>query len=210
LAFRRKRTNYPLNRRGRGTGKVRSSEDEALEGDGEAFVEGNNRPPAQSKEKQRQKVMNAAVKLLAVRARSEQQLREKLLAKSWLEPGLIEVCIARLKELGYINDRSFALNYALSRLQLRAIGKARLRRELVEKKVPRELVEETLEKVFEEEAEENSLKRAIDKHLRIHGKPTDPKSTRRIIAYLVRQGFGYDLVMKKLRALQMEIDEDEI
>ncbi len=153
--------------------------------------------------------MNAALKLLAARARSEQQLREKLLAKAWLEPRLIEVCIARLKELGYINDRSFALNYALSRLQLRALGKARLRRELMEKKVPRDVIEETLEKVFVEETEADSLKRAIDKHLRIHGKPQDPKSTRRIIAYLVRQGFGYDLVMKKLRALQMEFNEEE-
>ena len=123
---------------------------------------------------------------------------------------MIESCLARLKELGYIGDRNFALNYALSRLQLRALGKARLRRELVEKKVPREIIEETLEKVFEEVAEEDSLTRAIEKHLRIHGKPRDPKSTRRIIAYLVRQGFGYDLVMKKLRALQMEINEEEL
>ena len=163
-----------------------------------------------SAEKQQQKVMNAAIKLLAARARSEQQLREKLLTKSWLEPSLIEVCLARLKELGYVNDRNFALNYALSRLTLRAIGKARLRRELAVKKVPGEIIEETLEQVYEEVAEEDSLKRAIDKHLRIYGKPTDPKSTRRIIAYLVRQGFVYDLIMKKLRALQMEIQGEEL
>jgi regulatory protein len=208
LAFRRKRTNYPLNRQGRGAGKLRPS---ATAEDGvEEAVESKQKAPAQSEEKQRQKIMNAALKLLAARARSEQQLREKLLTKSWLEPSLIDMCIARLIELGYVNDRSFALNYALSRLQLRAIGKARLRRELVEKKVPREIIEETLEKVFAEDAEENSLERAIEKHLRIHGKPMDPKSKRRIIAYLVRQGFGYDLVMKRLRALQMEINEETL
>jgi regulatory protein len=207
LAFRRKRTNYPLNRNRREAGKLRASE--TTEGGVEESGEDQPAAPAQSAEKQRQKIMNAALKLLAARARSEQQLREKLLTKSWLEPSLIDPCIARLKELGYVNDRSFALNYASSRLQLRAIGKARLRRELVEKKVPREIIEETLEKVFEEDMEEVSLKRAIEKHLRIHGKPTDPKSTRRIIAYLVRQGFGYDLVMKRLRALQLETDEEE-
>ena len=207
MAFRRKRTNYPLTRRPGGPGKSRPSEN--VEDGGDELFDSKKNASAQSPEKAQQKVMNAALKLLAVRARSEQQLREKLLAKAWLDPQLIEVCIARLKELGYVNDRTFALNFALSRLQLRALGKARLRRELVEKKVPRELIDETLEKVFAEVLEEDSLKRAIEKHLRIHGKPTDPKSTRRILAYLIRQGFAYDLVMKKLRALQMEVDEEE-
>ena len=54
--------------------------------------------------------MAAALRLLTARARSEAQLREKLLAKSWLDASLIDNCIARLKELGYINDRQFALN----------------------------------------------------------------------------------------------------
>jgi regulatory protein len=176
--------------------------------DADELFESKKRAPVQSEEQQQQKVMNAALKLLGARARSEQQLRDKLLAKTWLEPRLIEHCIDRLKELGYVNDRSFALNYAQSRLQLRAVGKSRLRRELAEKKVPRELIEETLETVFDELPEEDSLKRALDKHLRIHGKPADPKSRRRIIAYLIRQGFGYDLVMKKLRALDVEMDEE--
>ncbi|MEW6126100.1 MAG: regulatory protein RecX [Acidobacteriota bacterium] len=205
MAFRRKRTDYPINRARRGTGKAYPGAEQNSAADED--VESKPRAPL-SEEKARQKAMNAALKLLAARARSEQQLREKLLEKSWLEPQMIEQAIARLKELGYINDRSFALNYAESRLSLRAIGKSRLRRELVEKKVPRAIIEETFEKIYAESTEENSLQQAIDKHLRIHGLPDDPKSKRRIIAHLIRQGFSYDLIMKKLRLIENATDEE--
>ncbi len=148
--------------------------------------------------------------MLVARARSENQLREKLLAKEWLDASLLDECIARLKELGYVNDKSFAYNYALSRLQGRAIGRNRLGRELAEKKVSREIIEETLEAVFVEVAEDDLIEKAIEKHIRLHGAPNDAKGAKRIFAHLMRRGFQYDLIAKRLRSIRKGVDEQEI
>jgi regulatory protein len=165
---------------------------------------------AASPERAREKMMTAALRMLVARPRSEAQLREKLLAKEWLDHSLLDQCMARLKELNYVNDRSFARNYAQSRLQNRAIGRSRLARELTEKRVSREIIEETLEAVFEEVAEDQILDRALEKHIRLHGAPNDPKSARRIFAHLMRRGFQYDLIARRLRSIRKDRDEQEI
>jgi regulatory protein len=175
------------------------------------LIDNKDQPQAGvSRDKAKEKMMTTALRMLAARARSENQLRERLLAKEWLDHSLLDECLARLKELGYVNDRSFAHNYALSRLHNRAIGRSRLGRELTEKKVSREIIEETLEAVFEEVAEDQLLEKAIDKHIRLHGAPNDPKSARRIFAHLMRRGFQYDLIAKRLRTIRKDLDEQDI
>jgi regulatory protein len=162
------------------------------------------------RDRAKEKMMATALRMLAARARSEAQLREKLLAKEWLDASLLDECLARLKELGYINDRNFARQYALSRLQSRGIGRGRLARELAEKKLAREIIEETLETVFEEVAEDDLLDKAIEKHIRLHGAPKDPKGARRIFAHLMRRGFQYDLIARRLRSIRQGMDEQDI
>lgn len=170
----------------------------------------DNPRPGVSREKAKEKMMTTALRMLTARARSETQLREKLLAKEWLDHSLLDECIDRLKELNYINDSDFARNYALSRLQTRTIGKSRLARELAEKKVSREIIEQTLEAVFEEVPEGDLLEKAIAKYIRLHGVPNDPKSAKRIFAHLMRRGFQYDLIARRLRSIRQGIDEQDI
>ena len=173
----------------------------AANAEGEGAIEKRNKAPV-SEEKARDKVFAYALKLLAAKGRSENQLRDKLAAKPWIDPAFIDDCIARLKEMGYVNDRAFALNYATSRLALKSIGRTRLARELAEKQLAREVIEETLATVFEEVAEEDLLDRAIAKQMRLHGRPSDEKSVRRLYAYLMRRGFPYDAIVKKVRAIR--------
>jgi regulatory protein len=212
LATRRQRTSWPIGGAKRGAREARaSSKNEADQEDRDPLIENRkaDKPPP-NREKAKEKVMATALRMLVARARSESQLREKLLAKEWLDASLIDECIARLKELDYVNDQSFAYNYALSRLHSRAIGRTRLARELAEKKVPREIIEQTLEAVFEEVAEDDLLEKAIAKHIRLHGAPNDPKSAKRIFAHLMRRGFQYDLIARRLRSIRKGMDEQDI
>jgi regulatory protein len=117
----------------------------------------------------REKVMAAAFRILAARPQSERQLRERLLAKPWVEPEAVDHCIARLKELGYVDDALFARNYASARVGLKAVGRARVARELAGKKVSRDTIEEAVASVFDEADEESVIDRAIQK--RIHARP---------------------------------------
>jgi len=214
LATRRQRTGWQIGRTKNGAKETRASNEndfhqEERQGLIENIVEDKPQQSV-SRAKAKEKMMTTAFRMLTARARSENQLREKLLAKEWLDHSLLDECMARLKELGYINDRSFAHNYALSRLQNRAIGKSRLSRELTEKKVSREIIEQTLEAVFEEVAEDNLLEKAIEKHIRLHGAPNDPKSAKRIFAHLMRRGFQYDLIARRLRSIRKGMDEQDI
>jgi regulatory protein len=169
-----------------------------------------NEPAAKrelSPEKARQKTLARALKILAARPRSEEQLRERLLEKPWAEPDIVERCIERLKELGYINDQTFAQNYASHRVSVKPVGRARVARELATKKVPRQLIDTALETVFEEISEEELIDRAIAKRIRTHGRPADRAGEKRMFDYLARQGFDYDLIIRRLRGLRGMNDE---
>jgi regulatory protein len=165
------------------------------------------RSPA-SPDKLRKRIMARALNILAARPRSETQLRQQLLAKPWAEQGLVDECISRLKELGYVNDDLFAHSYASSRVSTRPIGRSRVARELAGKKVARKTIDEALNTVFEEVGEENLIDRAIQKRIRTHGRPADKASAKRMFDHLARLGFEYDLIIKKLQALKAEISDE--
>ena len=157
----------------------------------------------------REKVTAAAFRILAARPQSERQLRDRLLAKPWVEPEAVEQCIARLKELGYVNDDIFARNYASSRVGLKAVGRARVARELAGKKVSRDTIEEAVGSIFDEAGEESIIDRAIKKRIRTHGRPADRGSAKRMFDHLARLGFEYSLIVRKLQALKAHIGDDD-
>ncbi len=125
--------------------------------------------------------MKAALNIVAARSCSEGQLRDRLKAKGWAESGLVEDCIKRLKELGYVNDDSFAHSYASYRVSSKPLGRARLARELVAKKVPRNSIDGALDLVFGEVAEDTLIERAIGRRIRTHGRPADRAGAKRML-----------------------------
>jgi len=190
LAFGRNRTGKPLSR------KSGNEAEDCSQKEGSPLFE--KKKPL-NRERSREKTFNLALRILAARPRSENQLRERLMSKAWADSQLVEECITRLKELGYINDRAFAENYANHRLHIRPQGRSRVRQELSRKEVARETIDEALDSVFEEMSEESLIDRAIEKHIRIHGRPRTPQQSKKLFSHLVRRGFDYGLIISKLR-----------
>jgi regulatory protein len=155
-----------------------------------------------------QRTMARAVRLLAAKARSRAELRERLLEKS--EEATVDRTILRLEQLGYLNDERFAASFASTRIASRPIGGARLRRDLHHRQVPSEVAEQAIKAAYDETSEDTLIDRAIAKRLRTRGKPQTRAETHKLFAHLVRQGFGFDLVMKKLRALASTDDLDDV
>jgi len=54
-------------------------------------------------------------------------------------PESIEAVMAKLKELGYVDDRKFAENYAAARLENEGFGKMRVLRDLRQRRVAPQL-----------------------------------------------------------------------
>src|SRR4051812_13384009 len=102
-----------------------------------------------------EQVFNYALKILERRARSISQLREKLLARPPANVEVVEKVIARLKELGYLNDQDFVYNFASNKLNTKTIGRARMRRVLATKKVPAEAANNALDRAYQEVDEES-------------------------------------------------------
>jgi regulatory protein len=158
---------------------------------------------------QRDKVMASALRILSARACSEGELRNRLNARQRPDAELVENCIVRLKELGYVDDDRFARSYASYRVGLKPLGRARLERELAARKVPRTSIEAALDSVFGEAAEDTLIDKAITSRIRTHGRPGDRAAAKRMFDHLARRGFGYDLIRKKLQALKAEIGEND-
>ena len=198
MAFRRNRASHKVSRR--------SAKDShaSREPDGDQAHDSGK-----LSERDQEKVTAAALKMLAARPRTEMQLRERLMRKPWANRELIDVCILRLKEMGYIDDGRFAESYASHRLSARPVGRARLARELALKKVDRKTIDRALDRVFEDTGEDDLIDQAIQKRIRTHGRPADRGDAKRMFDHLARLGFEFDLIIRKLNALRTETINDE-
>ena len=156
-----------------------------------------------------EKTMERALKLLSFKPRSIAELRERLLEKEWADAAIVEQVITRLIELRYLDDEQFAASYANSRLTVRPLGRTRLRRDLQRKKLPNEVTEQTLDQIYEGDAETELIDRAIAKRLRLKGAPSTPEATKKLFDYLMRRGFSYDLVRRKIREAAKGIEPSE-
>jgi regulatory protein len=153
-----------------------------------------------------EKTLARAIALLAFKQRSRAELHQHLSEMSNDDTAL--AVITRLEEIGYINDEKFASSLASSRIAIKPLGRARLRRDLQRRKLPHEIIERALDQTYDETSEESLIDAAIEKRVRLRGKPATREDAQRLFAHLVRLGFGYDLVFRKVRELSAESCDD--
>src|SRR5262249_22123616 len=142
----------------------------------------------------RKRTFNRAVKLLTIKPRSVAELRERLLQGKNANKDVVETVIARLQEYGYLNDERFAFSYASLKVKRRPLGRRRLERDLKFKKVAKGVAEEALELVYTETPEEQLIDAAIEKRIRLRGKPKTREEAKKLFDHLLRQGFEFELV----------------
>lgn len=161
-------------------------------------------------EKARTRTLQRAVKLLAAKPRSVAELRERLLEKEWTDEAAADYAVAKLSEYGYLDDEQFALSFAQSRVRQKPVGRQRLARDLKNKQLDKELAEQTLEKVFAETPEDTLIDQAIEKRVRLRGRPQTRQESKGLFDHLLRRGFSIDLVINKVRALSSApLDEED-
>jgi regulatory protein len=164
--------------------------------------------PKSTPEEVRRRTFERAVKLLAAKPRSVAELREKLANVRGANKAMIETVLSRLREYGYLDDERFAFSYASLRVKQKPVGRRRLERDLKLKKVESTVADEALELVYSETSEESLIDRAIEKRIRLRGKPTTRKEGKSLFDYLLRQGFEFELVSEKVRGLMHEDGEE--
>ena len=140
----------------------------------------------------------AALRLLAVRPRSAAELARRLRMKGY-EPEIGEEVIARLREMGMIDDAAFAGTLVRDRVRLRPQGARRLANELrargVDDETARAAIRETMEG---EETDERELARRAAGKWRPRPGEEPARARRRLHGFLARRGFDSEVIREVL------------
>lgn len=139
-----------------------------------------------------QRVRETAARMLSRRPLSCKGLGDKLLEKGFPELEVAQT-LRWLEELGYLNDREYAL-WVIRSYRSRGYGPMRMRQELRRRGVSQELCEELLA-----ECGENG--EAIDAFLKkkLGGPAADRRELKRAADALARRGFSYEEIRSGLR-----------
>ena len=132
------------------------------------------------------KLYQRTLEWVLMRPRSEKEVRDYLRKKIYerkIEEEYINLIIEKLRNKNYLDDAKFAEYYVENRFVKKGISKKRLKMELMKKGVDAE----TIERVLDGRNDEEEILKIIAKK---RAKYDDEK----LIAYLCRQGFPYQLV----------------
>ena len=155
------------------------------------------------------------LRLLSFRARSEYEMRSRLMGYV-SDEGVVEQVIARLIEKGYLNDRQFAEDWVENRTTFRPRGRKLLRIELQQKK----LNEEQIESALNDLPDEVEIARQAARKYSVKLKGLDEQTfKKKLYGFLARRGFHYEdfkAIMEEMweelnpsNLLEKEVKNDE-
>lgn len=142
-----------------------------------------------------------ALKLLAGRAYSSGEFREKLQRRAAREAD-VDSTIARLKDLGYLNDQRFAESYAAARLTGAKFGKTRVIRDLRQRRVAPSVAERSVRKVYQDVDEQALIEDWIRRKYRTaprEGLFAEEKDLAAAYRKLARAGFRTGEIVRALK-----------
>ena len=135
--------------------------------------------------------------------RTEKGLYRKLL-EAGFEKHASAAVIARLAELGLLDDRRFAENFA-ARCEEANISERETVRKLLEKGVPYDLAKETAAK--RETGEEEQIAILMEK--KYARKLQEENGVRKVYAALARKGFSFGAIRNALQKYSEELENSE-
>ena len=148
-------------------------------------------------------VLEAALRFLEARQRSASEVRRRLLTHGY-RADMVDGCIARLVELGIVDDAAFAKAWVESRDRARPRGERALRQELRQKGIDRAVVDETLEErdADRPDADEDAGRRLLERHAPALARVPDARARRqRAYALLARNGFDPETASQLTRSI---------
>jgi regulatory protein len=134
---------------------------------------------------------------LAYRPRSEAEIRSYLLRRGY-QADVSDSVLEKLRSLNYVDDGSFARNWALAKAQSRGYGPKRIEQELTTKGIVPSVIREVIRETLDHCDEKTQAKKLLAK--RFHSENfRDLKTLRRAAVFLQRRGYSSEVISDLLQ-----------
>jgi len=150
-----------------------------------------------------------ALNALGRRALSEGEIRIRL-ARRAASPADVDAVIARLSEYGYLDDRRFAEQFTLSRIENQSFGSRRVVRDLRARRVPPPTAAEAVRQAYQDRDEDLLIEQFIERRFRkvdLSAYLADPSHLASAYRKLLMAGFGGAASIRVLRRFTQRADD---
>jgi len=138
--------------------------------------------------------------LLKHRPRTRQEAEKRLTEKGY-EEEVVEEVLDWAEKGDLIDDAAFAQLWIEDRLQHKPKSVSLLRKELLQKGVPKKIVEEKLKKTGAEEGEKSRCRELAQKRVKRYRGEDKESKYRKTLGFLLRRGFPRGLAHRTLKDL---------
>lgn len=136
--------------------------------------------------------MAYAYRLLAIRDRTEREIRTSLAGEGITAPPVVDEIITSLKRQGYLDDRRLASGYIRYTMEHRPSGPHLMRRKLRQAGVEESVIEDEIALALSAGYEARAAERLARDRLR--GETDRKRGARRVHGFLSRRGFSSSVV----------------
>lgn len=150
-----------------------------------------------------EKARQSALRYLLYRGRSIKEVQTKLAQKGF-GATVIGKVVDRFTDLGYLDDKNFAGQWAKSLAVSRLWGDRKIEISLFEKGISRDLIKEAIAEAREEKDERRAIEELVEKRLRRESECEvfSYKGKRRLTQSLAGRGFPVGLILDVLKDME--------
>lgn len=149
------------------------------------------------------KAKDKAYKFLGYKARSEKEVRDKLIKENYPQE-IIDRIIELFKHYNYINDENYTKAYINNRIKFKPRAKRMLKYELVQKGVDNDTIENIIDS---SNIDETDIAISLLQKKLKNKKDIEQKEKQKIYNYMLRRGFDYETINRAFKeVLNLHID----
>ena len=137
-----------------------------------------------------------ALRYLGYRARSVAEVKNYLRQRGGTD-AVVDATIEKLRGFNFINDETFARDWALSRAQSQGYGPRRIEQELKTKGVVDAVIRAVVKEIFDQEDEEKRARKILEKKFSSENFQ-ELRVLRRAVAFLQRRGYSSKVIFTLL------------
>lgn len=142
-------------------------------------------------------MLECALRFLGYRARSAAEVHNHLISRGY-SAAAASGTLEKLHSLSYLNDATFARDWAASKFKSRGYGPKRIEQELRSKGIREALIRDVLRETCDPGGEAEKARSLLRKKFESQNL-ADPKVIRRAVGFLRRRGYSSEVIFALLK-----------